>query len=142
MGSGRFTFSPFGANLPLFSLPPARASFAGLTGRINVPQPIDRVEFARSLRDPAAPQFYGASASILLIADGTPVHGSQIVSLICPTVLPVSGAQYHLVESPSIPNSAALPLLLIFLFQNPSALATRLVQRQRSVAVPMTDLLR
>lgn len=80
LGGGRYMFSPLGANMPLFSLPPARASFAGLTKRINVPERIGRTEFARSLRDSAAPQFYGASASVLLIADGTPVPSSQIVS--------------------------------------------------------------
>ena len=79
VGNGRYMFSPLGANVPLFSLPPARASFAGVTGRINVPEPIDRIEFARSLRDPSAAQFYGATASILLIADDTPVSASQIV---------------------------------------------------------------
>ena len=79
ISAGRFMFSPLGANLPLFSQPPARASFSGLTTRIDVPEPIDYIEFARSLRRPDSPQFYGPSASILLIADGVPVPSSQIV---------------------------------------------------------------
>ena len=79
VGNGRYMFSPLGTNMPLFSLPPARASFAGLTSRINVPEPISRVELARSLRNPADPQFYGNDASILLIADDLPVQSSQIV---------------------------------------------------------------
>jgi hypothetical protein len=79
VGAGRYMFSPLGANLPLFSQPPARASFSGLTTRIDVPEPIDYVEFSRSLRRSQSPQFYGPSASILLIADGVPVPVSQIV---------------------------------------------------------------
>jgi hypothetical protein len=79
VGAGRFMFSPLGANLPLFSDPPARASFSGLTTRIDVPEPIDRIEFARSLHHPHSPQFYGSAASILLIADGVPISASQIV---------------------------------------------------------------
>ncbi len=80
IGDGRYFFSPLGTNMPLFSQPPARASFSGLTQRIDVPEPIDRVELARSLNNPAAPQFYGPSASVLLLADGVPVPASQIVS--------------------------------------------------------------
>ncbi|MCU1244663.1 MAG: hypothetical protein JWN02_573, partial [Acidobacteria bacterium] len=53
LGNGRYMFSPLGANMPLFSQPPARASFSDLITRINVPEPIDRVEFARSLRSAA-----------------------------------------------------------------------------------------
>lgn len=79
VGGGRFFFSPLGANMPLFSQPPTRASFSGLTQRIDVPEPIDRVEFARSLRRPDVPQFYGPSSSILLLADGVPVPTDQIV---------------------------------------------------------------
>lgn len=80
VGPGRYMFSPLGANLPLFSQPPARASFSGLTTRIDVPEPIDYIEFGRSLRHPKkSPQFYGATDSIFLIADGVPVPASQIV---------------------------------------------------------------
>jgi hypothetical protein len=79
VGPGRFMFSPFGADMPLFSQPPARASFSGLTTRIDVPEPIDSIEFSRSLRQSDSPQFYGPSACILLIADGVPVPASQIV---------------------------------------------------------------
>ena len=80
VGLGRFMFSPLGANLPLFSQPPARASFSGLTTRIDIPEPIDRIEFARSLRHPHSPQFYDHAASILLIADGVAIPASRIVS--------------------------------------------------------------
>jgi hypothetical protein len=79
VGPGRFMFSPLGANLPLFSEPPARASFSGLTTRIDVPEPIRYFEFDRSLRHPKSPQFYGPLASILLIADGVEVPATQIV---------------------------------------------------------------
>lgn len=79
VGTGRFTFSPFGAKQPLFSQPPARASFSGLTTRIDVPEAIDYIEFGRSLGRPDSPQFYGPSESILLIADGIPVPVSQII---------------------------------------------------------------
>jgi hypothetical protein len=79
VGDGRYLFSPLGADLPLFSQPPVRASFERLTTRTDVPEAIDRIEFARSLRDPNASPFYGASASFLLIADGVPVPESRIV---------------------------------------------------------------
>ncbi len=79
VGEGRYMFSPLGANMPLFSQPPARASFSSLTSRIDVPEAIDRVEFARSLSRPHTAAFYGRSASILLTADGVAVPASQIV---------------------------------------------------------------
>ena len=77
LGEGRYLFSPLGQNMPLFSQPPLRASFSRLTTRIDVPQAIDRNEFARSLVN-GAPEYYGASASLQLIADGTPIPVSQI----------------------------------------------------------------
>jgi len=77
LGDGRYLFSPLGQNMPLFSQPPLRASFSRLTERIDVPQAIDRLEFARSLAK-GTPDFYGASGSFLLIADGTAVPVSQI----------------------------------------------------------------
>jgi hypothetical protein len=67
----RYLFSPIGHDMPLFNLPAPRASFSGLTTRLDVPQPISRREF---FDDPAA--FYGPS--IQLIADGNPVPVSQI----------------------------------------------------------------
>jgi len=84
VGGGRYMFSPLGQDMPLFSQPPIRSSFSGLTTRINVPEPIDRYEFSQSLKafnDPAsnAPVFYSPSASVLLIADGVPISYSQIV---------------------------------------------------------------
>jgi len=83
VGNGRYMFSPLGQNIALFSQPPARSSFSSLTERIDVPQPIDRHEFAKSLRAPQTPSakgpvYYGPSASILLTADSTPVDRSQI----------------------------------------------------------------
>lgn len=75
----RYMFSPLGQNIPLFSQPPVRASFGGLTTRMDVPQPIDRYEFAKSLRPPHTSAFYGPSASILLVADGIPIPCSQIL---------------------------------------------------------------
>jgi hypothetical protein len=81
VGGGRYMFSPLGHDLPLFSQPPIRSSFSGLMTRINVPEPIHRHEFANSLKysnNAGSPVFYGPSASILLIADGTPIDSSQI----------------------------------------------------------------
>jgi hypothetical protein len=82
VGGGRYMFSPLGQDMPLFSQPPIRGSFSGLTTRIDVPEPIDRYEFSQSLKacnnpTSTAPMFYGHS--ILLIADGVPVDCSQIV---------------------------------------------------------------
>ncbi|WP_446745341.1 hypothetical protein [Silvibacterium acidisoli] len=79
-GEGCYLFSPFGFEMPLFSQPAPRDSFERLTGRIDVPQPIGRMEFRDSLADANAPQFYGPGASVLLIADGMPVDGSMIRS--------------------------------------------------------------
>lgn len=78
VGDGRYMFSPLGQDMPLFSQPPSRASFSGLTTRIDVPEPIDRYEFAKSLRNRNAAPFYGPSASILLIADGVEIPSCQI----------------------------------------------------------------
>jgi hypothetical protein len=76
-GGGRYKFSPLGDDIPLFNQTPARASFSGLTTRIDVPQPIDRCEFQQSLKSGATTVFYGSS--ILLIADGVNVPASRIV---------------------------------------------------------------
>jgi len=77
LGDGRYMFSPLRQNMSLFSQPPLRASFSRLTTRIDVPQAIDRFEFARSLAN-GTPEFYGSTGSILLIADGTPIQASRI----------------------------------------------------------------
>ncbi len=84
VGGGRYMFSPLGNNMPLFSQPPLRSSFGGLTSRVNVPQPIDRYEFNKSLQScnkPSSdgPVFYGPSASILLIDEKGPIDCSQII---------------------------------------------------------------
>ncbi len=79
LGDGRYMFSLLGANMPLFSQPPARASFSRLSTRADIPAPIDRFEFAHSLRSPEAWTLYGPGASILLTADGIPIPASQIV---------------------------------------------------------------
>lgn len=69
----RFLASPLGNDMPLFSRPAPRESFARLTGRTDVPQPILRREFA------AAPEtFYGPAASMQLYADGAAVPVSQV----------------------------------------------------------------
>jgi hypothetical protein len=83
LGNGRYMFSPLGQDIPLFSQPPVRSSFSGLMTRMNVPQPIHRHEFAKSLKhchnpEDNAPVFYGRSASILLIADGMEIDCSRI----------------------------------------------------------------
>jgi hypothetical protein len=69
----RFLCSPLGAPLRLFNAPPPRASFAGLTTRRDVPQPIGRREFHDN---PAA--FYGAAESVLVSIDGKAVPLSEI----------------------------------------------------------------
>jgi hypothetical protein len=81
---GAYMFSPLGQDMPLFSQPVLRSSFASLAGRMNVPQPIRRHEFAISLspkNDASANplSFYGPSSSILLTADGFEIPASQIV---------------------------------------------------------------
>ena len=73
LGAGRYMFSPFGQNIPLFSHPQSRSSFSGLTTRMDVPEPIRRHEFSRKLT-----AFYGPSASLVLVADGITVPASQI----------------------------------------------------------------
>ena len=67
----RYMFSPLGQNMPLFSDPPPRKSFAGLMTRLDVPQPIRRREF---LENPSS--FYGAGTE--LIVDGDPAPLSRI----------------------------------------------------------------
>jgi len=67
----RYMFSPLGQNMPLFNAVAPRDSFAGLTTRMDVPQPIRRREFHKDV-----PKFYGPS--ILLRADGMPVPASHI----------------------------------------------------------------
>jgi hypothetical protein len=78
----RFLFSPLGQNMPLFNLPPARASFSRLTTRLDVAQPISRREFADNLRlarqHPSLSAFYGPRLAIQLFADGAPVDLQQI----------------------------------------------------------------
>jgi hypothetical protein len=71
VGGGRYKFSPLGADLPLFSIPPARTAFDRLTTRADVPAPIGRGELAG---------FYGPGGSILLTADGVPVEASQVTA--------------------------------------------------------------
>jgi hypothetical protein len=83
LGGGSYMFSPLEQEIALFSQPPVRSSFSGLATRADVPEPIHRHEFAVSLKRcsglPAKlPVFYGPNASILLIADGTPVDCAQI----------------------------------------------------------------
>ena len=73
-----------------------------------MPEPIDRYEFAQSLRHPNAAPFYGPSASILLIADG--VDDSQFAKSrapISPTAPGAHGARCRRAALRSIPNSAA-----------------------------------
>jgi hypothetical protein len=69
LGGGRYLFSPLGHDMPLFGVPPLRASFSRLTTRTDVPQPIARAQLA---------SFYGRNGSVLLTADRTPVDAGQI----------------------------------------------------------------
>ncbi|MDQ6775603.1 MAG: hypothetical protein M3071_05130 [Actinomycetota bacterium] len=70
VGSARYKFSPFGADMPLFSRPRPRTSFEFLTTRLDVPAPIKRHE----LHD-----FYGGPhGSVMLLTDGVPVPAEQI----------------------------------------------------------------
>jgi hypothetical protein len=69
VGAGRYTFSPLGADMPLFSRWARPLPFTTLLTRANTPQPIARDELL---------DYYGPSGSVLLIADGVPVDASQI----------------------------------------------------------------
>ena len=69
----RFLVSTLGADTPLFNAPPPRESFASLTTRADVPQPIGRREFHD---DPAA--FYGPGQSLQVYADGAPLDVDDI----------------------------------------------------------------
>jgi hypothetical protein len=69
----RYMFSPLGQDMALFNTPLPRESFARLSDRLDVPQPIRRREFHRTPAD-----FYGTGTKILLIADGVPVDVAQI----------------------------------------------------------------
>jgi hypothetical protein len=69
VGAGRYTFSPLGADMPLFSRWARPLPFTALLTRANTPQPIARDELL---------DYYGPSGSVLLIADGVPVDASQI----------------------------------------------------------------
>jgi hypothetical protein len=64
----RFLASPLGADMPLFNVPPPRASFQNLTTRTDAPQPIGRREFHD---DPAS--FYGAENGLVVHVDGAPL---------------------------------------------------------------------
>jgi hypothetical protein len=80
VGGGRYMFSPLGQDMPLFSQPFARSAFT-LATHSDVPEPIDRYEFKKSLAagGNAAPVFYGPSGSILLTGDGKQFPSSQII---------------------------------------------------------------
>jgi hypothetical protein len=69
----RSMFSPLGQNIPLFNASPVRESFASLTTRIDVPQPILRSELAANLA-----QFYGVGNSVALYGDGTLIPQQDI----------------------------------------------------------------
>jgi len=73
----RYLFSPLGQDMPLFNQLALRDSFSRLTARLDVPQPIQRREFAESLKTDSG-EFYGPGASIQLFADGAPVDASRI----------------------------------------------------------------
>ncbi len=67
----RYMFSPLGQNMPLFTVVPERESFASLTTRLDVPQPIRRREFYKHIS-----AFYGPS--FVLKANGIPIPASHI----------------------------------------------------------------
>jgi hypothetical protein len=69
----RFLVSTLGADMPLFNAPRPRESFASLTTRADVPQPIGRREFHD---DPAA--FYGPGHSLVIYVDGGPLSLDDI----------------------------------------------------------------
>lgn len=70
IGGGRYTFSPLGNDMPLFSTPRSREAFSSLTTRADVPHPIGR--------DEPVERFYGPGAEVLLTADGVDVDADQI----------------------------------------------------------------
>jgi len=73
----RYMFSPLGQDMPLFNAVPGRASFSGVTTRIDVPQPIQRREFFHDLRKELG-LFYGTDQSITIFANGLAVPASQV----------------------------------------------------------------
>src|SRR5207249_11488621 len=88
----RYMFSPLGQNMPLFNRPPARDSFAGLTGRLDVPQPIRRREFFAVPAD-----FYGAD--LHLTVNGVLVDVSRIC---CRNLSDLSGGAWPCVPKGKI----------------------------------------
>jgi hypothetical protein len=66
LGGGRYMLSPLGADMPLFTNPPARDEFSPTTSA-DLPRPIGRDELQ---------EFYGSA--IQLIADGQPVDAGLI----------------------------------------------------------------
>ncbi len=88
----RYMFSPLGQNMPLFNRPPARDSFAGLTGRLDVPQPIGRREFFDRPAD-----FYGAD--LHLAVNGAVVDVSRIC---CRNLADLSGGAWPCVPKGKI----------------------------------------
>jgi hypothetical protein len=69
LGGGRYTFSPLGAEMPLFSPGTRPPAFTALATRATTPLPIARDELL---------YYYGPGAGVQLIADGLPVEASEV----------------------------------------------------------------
>ena len=76
----RFMFSPLGQDMPLFNQLAPRQSFQRLTGRLDVPQPILRREFAAQ---PA--QFYGRAPASSCGSTGCPSRCRRSAAATCRT---------------------------------------------------------
>lgn len=74
-GSGKFSFSQLGNDIPLFNHPVTEKSVAQITQEVNVPGPVRR----RALHD--NPHIYcGQGKSINIVRDGVAVDAANIVS--------------------------------------------------------------
>ncbi len=70
----RFWFSPLGVDEPLFTRPAPKADRAGLSTRLNVPDPIGRRTLANYAND-----YYGSDRSFLVIVEGAPVPVERLI---------------------------------------------------------------
>ena len=87
----RYLFSPLGQEAPLFNALTPRDSFAGLTTRMDVPQPIHRREFSANIG-----QFYGENLSISVYLDGAFVDTDRIA---CQKLGDCSSADFSFIPS-------------------------------------------
>lgn len=75
-GGRRYRFSALGHDVPLIGYrPPSGNTITDLASPMEVPAPISRRQFARSVGD-----YYGAERSIAIVVNGVPVASSEVLS--------------------------------------------------------------